>query len=66
MDSIIKSILDTDLYKLSMSYAYMKLYPEAEGVFEFCDRNKVRRTQSDVEQIIQYLKNRIFVLNLTE
>ena len=56
MDSIIKSILDTDLYKLSMSYAYMKLYPEAEGEFEFCDRNKVRRTQSDVEQIIQYLK----------
>ena len=38
---VIKSILDTDLYKLSMSYAYMKLYPEAEGVFEFCDRNKV-------------------------
>lgn len=48
---IIKSILDTDLYKLSMSYAYMKLYPEAEGVFEFCDRNKTPRTQSDVEMI---------------
>ena len=56
MDSMIKSILDTDLYKLSMSYAYMKLYPEAEGEFEFCDRNKVRRTQGDVEQITRYLK----------
>ena len=33
------SILDTDLYKLSTSYAYMKLYPEAEGTFSFCDRN---------------------------
>ena len=51
MDGMIKSILDTDLYKLSMSYAYMKLYPEAEGVFEFCDRNHIKRTNGDVEQI---------------
>lgn len=34
----IKSILDTDLYKFSMSYAYFKLYPLAQGVFEFHDR----------------------------
>lgn len=34
----IRSILDTDLYKFTTSYAYMKLYPEAEGTFEFCDR----------------------------
>ena len=36
---MILSILDTDLYKFSTSYAYMKLYPEAEGTFTFCDRN---------------------------
>lgn len=36
---MVKSILDTDLYKFSTSYAYSKLYPEAEGVFEFRDRN---------------------------
>lgn len=36
---MIYSILDTDLYKFSTSYAYMKLYPEAEGTFSFCDRN---------------------------
>lgn len=36
---MIHSILDTDLYKFSTSYAYMKLYPEAEGIFSFCDRN---------------------------
>ena len=36
---MILSILDTDLYKFSTSYAYMKLYPEAEGTFSFCDRN---------------------------
>lgn len=37
----ILSILDTDLYKFSTSYAYMKLYPEAEGIFSFCDRNNI-------------------------
>ena len=37
---MIYSILDTDLYKFSTSYAYMKLYPEAEGTFSFYDRNK--------------------------
>lgn len=37
---MIESILDNDLYKFSMGYAYMKLYPEAEGTFVFCDRNK--------------------------
>ena len=36
---LIYSILDNDLYKFSTSYAYMKLYPEAEGTFSFCDRN---------------------------
>ena len=38
---MINSILDTDLYKFSTSYAYMKLYPEAEGIFSFCDRNNI-------------------------
>jgi len=33
------SLIDNDLYKFSTSYAYMKLYPEAEGTFSFCDRN---------------------------
>ena len=36
----IKSILDTDLYKFTTSYAYMKMFPDAEGTFEFCDRDK--------------------------
>ena len=37
---MIKSILDTDLYKFSTSYAYFKLYPNAEGTFKFTDRNR--------------------------
>jgi nicotinate phosphoribosyltransferase len=36
---IVKSILDTDLYKFSMAYFYMKEFPYAEGIFEFKDRN---------------------------
>ena len=36
---IIQSILDTDLYKFSMSYFYMTKFPYAEGSFEFKDRN---------------------------
>lgn len=46
------SILDTDLYKFSTSYAYMKLYPEAEGIFSFCDRNNTVFN----DEIIQTLK----------
>ena len=37
--TIIKSILDTDLYKLTTSYAYAKLFPRAYGEFEFVDRD---------------------------
>lgn len=36
---IIKSILDTDLYKFTTSYAYSKLFPRAWGEFEFVDRS---------------------------
>ncbi|NLA61850.1 MAG: nicotinate phosphoribosyltransferase, partial [Bacteroidales bacterium] len=37
--SIIKSVLDTDLYKFTTSYAYSKLFPRANGQFEFVDRS---------------------------
>lgn len=37
---MIQSILDTDLYKFSTSWAYYSLYPLAEGTFKFNDRNK--------------------------
>lgn len=36
---IIRSILDTDLYKFTTSYAYSKLFPRAHGEFEFVDRS---------------------------
>lgn len=34
------SIIDTDLYKASTSFAYWSLFPLAEGTFKFHDRNK--------------------------
>lgn len=37
---MVQSIIDTDLYKFSVSNAYFHLYPLAEGTFTFNDRNK--------------------------
>lgn len=48
---IIKSILDTDLYKFTTSYAYMKLFPQAIGTFEFKDRDNTEYTEEFVEQL---------------
>ena len=40
---VIKTILDTDLYKFTTSYAYIKLFPYAIGTFTFKDRCIFRR-----------------------
>lgn len=45
----VNSIVDTDLYKLTVSYAYSKLFPEAEGTFTFCDRNDTVYNNSFIE-----------------
>ena len=52
---MIYSILDTDLYKFSTSYAYMKLYPEAEGIFTFTDRNNTVFNGSFLQDLKQEL-----------
>ena len=39
---IITSILDTDLYKFTTSYAYIKLFPYAMGTFTFSDRDHIQ------------------------
>lgn len=44
---MIQSLLDTDLYKFTTSYAYKLLYPLAEGTFKFQDRGK--RVYTDEE-----------------
>ena len=48
---IIQSILDTDLYKFTTSYAYMKLYPDAEGTFTFNDRDNTEYTEEFVSEL---------------
>ena len=58
---MVVSMLDTDLYKFSTSYAYMKLYPEAEGTFSFCDRNNTVLDQEFVDTLNKELK---FLSNL--
>jgi nicotinate phosphoribosyltransferase len=54
------SILDTDIYKFSTSYAYMKLFPNASGVFSFIDRDDTKYSVS----FVMKLKARIYELSL--
>lgn len=54
----INSILDTDLYKFTTSYAYMKLFPDAEGTFVFNDRDNTEYN----EEFFQMLKLKIWEL----
>ena len=48
---MIRSILDTDLYKFTTSYAYFKLYPEAIGTFTFNDRAKTEFDEDFLEKL---------------
>lgn len=48
---IIRSVLDTDLYKFTTSYAYSKLYPRAYGQFRFIDRTRVAYPQGFAERL---------------
>lgn len=47
-EKMVRSLLDTDVYKFTTSYAYMKNYPDAEGEFSFIDRNN---TEFSIEEI---------------
>lgn len=57
---IIKTILDTDLYKFTTSYAYIKLFPNATGTFTFKDRDETEYT----EGFLAALKSEIDNLNM--
>lgn len=57
---IIKSLLDTDLYKLSTSYFYMRKFPEAQGTFSFIDRDNTEYNEDFIFNFkleLQDLKN---------
>ena len=55
---------DQDLYKFSMSNAYMRKFPNAEGTFEFCDRNN--ETIYKDKELFDSLKRAISTLGLLE
>lgn len=61
---IVKSILDTDLYKFTTSYAYMKLFPQAKGTFEFFDRDDTEYPDDFIEKLYLELSS-LGMLRLT-
>lgn len=54
---IIRSILENDLYKFSMSYYYQVHYPNAWGVFAFHDRNNTQYSEEFVAALEEELSN---------
>lgn len=48
---MVKSILDTDLYKFTVSNAYFQLYPNAECTFTFNDRNQEKYDKKFLEML---------------
>ena len=59
------SLLDNDLYKFTVSYAYMKMFPDAECTFTYTDRNKVKRTEQFLEKFKKAL-NSLSNIQLTD
>ena len=59
------SLLDNDLYKFTVSYAYMKMFPDAECTFTYTDRNKVKRTEQFLEKYKKAL-NSLSDIQLTD
>lgn len=58
---IINSILDTDLYKFTTSYAYIKLFPDAIGTFEFFDREETKYTENFLARLKSELETLSYV-----
>ena len=54
---VIKTILDTDLYKFTTSYAYIKLFPYSMGTFTFIDRDDTEYTEGFLEALKSEIHN---------
>lgn len=59
------SILDSDLYKFTTSYAYMKLFPDAECTFTYVDRNKRPRNEEFLRSF-KHMLSELSLIRLTE
>ena len=51
------SILDTDLYKFTTSYAYIKLFPYAMGTFAFTDRDETEYSEEFLAELKSAIKS---------
>ena len=56
MEQIINSILDTDLYKLSMQMAVIKKFPRAKVRYAFIDRGKTEFPEGFAEELRRQIK----------
>ena len=54
--SIIKSILDNDLYKFTVSNGYFTCYPYSSGVFTFKDRNRMDFPKGFKEELVKQIE----------
>ena len=59
------SILDTDLYKFTTSYAYIKLFPYAMGTFAFTDRDETEYSEEFLSELKSAIKS-LAAARLTE
>lgn len=62
---IIRTLLDTDLYKFTTSYAYIKLFPYAMGTFSFKDRDETRYAEEFLATLKAEIEN-LSQLRLTD
>lgn len=62
---IVRTILDTDLYKFTTSYAYIKLFPYAMGCFSFTDRDETEYTEEFLKELKAEISN-LRLLKLTD
>lgn len=63
-EKMVRSLLDTDVYKFTTSYAYMKKYPDAEGEFSFIDRNNTEFSIEEIDDLRSHIY-RLGELSLT-
>ncbi|SFM28561.1 nicotinate phosphoribosyltransferase [Methanolobus profundi] len=63
---MICSILDNDLYKLTMQMAVLELFPQASAEYRFTNRGKQRFTQEFVDELRRIIDEDIPELSLSE
>ena len=52
----IKSVLDTDLYKITMQLAVCRLYPREKVRYKFIDRNNQKYPDGFAEELKKYIE----------